>query len=165
MSSETDAGRRPAEKLRLFEICCGLLLYLAVLIGLGEIVARVFFHTTYDFVIDLSVWITVWSMLLIGGPLLAENGHVSIDFLRAKLRGKPRLALEVFNASATLLYGGAVTIGGALLVRQLYLRDAVFPRYFPIPKWLVELCVPLGMVLFTIYAAIELIRIVRRHYR
>lgn len=162
MSSENTVLNQTRRGWRVFETICGLLLYVAVVVSLGEIVGRIFFHITYDFVIDLSVWITVWAMLLIGGPLLAENGHVSIDFIRAKLWGKPRLVLELINTSATLLYGGAVTIGGALLVRQLYLRGSVFPRYFPIPKWFVELCVPIGMALFTLFAAWEFIKIIRR---
>jgi TRAP-type C4-dicarboxylate transport system permease small subunit len=40
----------------------------------------------------------------------------------------------------------------------------VFPRQIPIPMWLVELCVPIGMGIFTIYAAIELIKAVRTRW-
>ncbi len=148
--------------LKLFEILCGLLLCLAVAVSLGEIVSRVLFHTTYDFIIDLSVWLTVWAMLLISGPLLAENGHVSIDFVMSKLKGRPRVLLELFNIGATLVYGAAVTWGGTLLVKRLYFRGAVFPRYFPIPKWLIELCVPLGMALFTLFAVIIFFRTLKR---
>lgn len=145
-----------------FEIFCGLLLCLAVAVSLGEIVGRVFFSTTYDFVIDLSVWLTVWAMLLIGGPLLLENGHVSIDFVLGKLSGRSRVVLELVNTGATLVYGAAITWGGILLVKQLYLRQAVFPRYFPIPKWIVELCVPVGMALFTLFALLQFIHTLKR---
>ena len=152
----------PGKTIKWFEIFCGLLLCLAVAVSLGEIVGRVFFSTTYDFIIDLSVWLTVWAMLLISGPLLVENGHVSIDFILNKLKGRSRVLLELFNVAATLVYGTAITWGGTLLVRQLYLREAVFPRYFPIPKWLVELCVPVGMALFTIFALIKFVHTLKR---
>ena len=148
---------------RHYEAFCGVLLLLAVAISLGEIVGRVVFSTTYDFIIDLSVWITIWAMLLMGGPLLAERGHVSIDFFHSKLRGKSRTGLELFNALATLIYGIAVTVGGVLIVKQLYLRAATFPRYFAIPKWIVELCIPIGMGIFTFFAIIEVWRILRRN--
>ena len=147
---------------RRYEAFCGILLLLAVAISLGEIVGRVVFSTTYDFIIDLSVWITIWAMLLMGGPLLAENGHVSIDFFRSRLQGKSRMSLEIFNALTTLIYGVTVTIGGILIVKQLYLRSAVFPRYFAIPKWIVELCIPLGMGIFTLFGIVEFIRILRQ---
>ncbi len=158
-----DKGGRERKVYRMLEIFCGTLLFIAVGISLGEIVGRVVFHTTYDFVIDLPVWITVWAMLLIGGPLIAENGHVSIDFMVNRLQGKAKLLLELFNMAATVIYGIAVTIGGFALVRMLYLREAVFPKYIPIPKWIVELCIPLGMGIFTIVSIIEFFKIMKRH--
>lgn len=148
---------------RGLEVFCGILLFTAVGISLGEIVGRVVFHTTYDFIIDLPVWITVWAMLLIGGPLIAENGHVSIDFVVNRLRGRSKFLVELFNMTAIVIYGFAVTFGGFALVRKLYLREAVFPKFIPIPKWIVELCIPLGMGIFTIIGIIEFFKIIRKH--
>lgn len=156
-------GGRESAFYRMIEIFCGILLFIAVGISLGEIVGRVIFHTTYDFVIDLPVWITVWAVLLISGPLIAENGHVSVDFMVNKLRGKPRLFLELFNMTVTVIYGFAITIGGIALIRMLLIRNTVFPKYFPIPKWIVEFCIPLGMALFTIVGIIEFFKIIKRH--
>ena len=131
---------------------------------MGEIVARVFFHTTYDFVIDFSVWLAVWAVLLLGGPLLAEGGHVSVEFVREKLRGKSRLFLEAFNSLCTLTYGAVIALGGVLLVRSLYVKKAVCPRYFAIPMWVVELCVPIAMLIFTLYAVVEFYKVLRRKW-
>lgn len=156
-------GGRESAFYRMIEIFCGILLFIAVGISLGEIVGRVIFHTTYDFVIDLPVWITVWAVLLISGPLIAENGHVSVDFMVNKLRGKPRLFLELFNMTVTVIYGFAITIGGIALIRMLLIRNTVFPKYFPIPKWIVEFCIPLSMALFTIVGIIEFFKIIKRH--
>ena len=153
---------RLSNPVKLLEIFCGFLLCLAVLISLGEIIGRVFFSTTYDFVIDLSVWLTVWAMLLISGPLYAENGHVSIDFILNKLDGPARFLLELFNVTATLIYAVAVTWGGITLVYKLYERTAVFPRYFPIPKWIVEICIPAGMAIFTLFAIIRFYKTLRQ---
>jgi TRAP-type C4-dicarboxylate transport system permease small subunit len=157
-------GKNPIDKAyRWLEIFCAFLLIIAVLISLGEIIGRVFFHMTYDFVIDLPVWLTVWAMLLISGPLIAENGHVSIDLVVTRLRGKAKLLVELFNISATIIYGAAVSFGGIALVRMLYERQTVFPKYFPIPKWIVELCIPLGMVIFTLVGIIEFYNIIKRY--
>ena len=154
-----DKQGREYKIYRTLEIFCGFLLFAAVGISLGEIVGRVVFHTTYDFIIDLPVWITIWAMLLAGGPLVAENGHVSIDFMVNRLKGKKRLWVELFNITATALYGLSVTIGGIALVRMLYLRQAVFPKFIPIPKWIVELCIPLGMGIFTVISIIRFFKI------
>jgi TRAP-type C4-dicarboxylate transport system permease small subunit len=157
-------GTNPIDKAyRWLEKFCAFLLIIAVLISLGEIIGRVFFHMTYDFVIDLPVWLTVWAMLLISGPLIAENGHVSIDLVVTKLRGRAKLLVELFNISATIIYGAVVSFGGFALIRMLYERQTVFPKYFPIPKWIVELCIPLGMVIFTLVGIIEFYNIIKRY--
>ena len=147
-----------------YELFCGLLLLLAVTISILEIVARVFFRTSFDFVIDLSVWLTIWSLLFMAGPLLAENGHVSIDFIRERLDGKLRLAVEVFIALSSLSFGGLIAWGGILFVKRLYTSGGVFPRYFPIPMWIVEICVPIGMLIFTGFALVCLVRVLRHKW-
>ena len=152
MSAET---KRSESIKRSYEVFCGLLLFVATGISMLEIVVRVGFHTTYDFVIDFSVWLTVWSMLLLAGPLLLEQGHVSIDFMLEKLHGKPRLVVSAFNGLCTLAYGAAITVGGLFFTRSLYAKNLVFPRYFAIPMWIVELCVPIGMGIFTVIAIVQ----------
>ncbi len=145
---------------KVFERCCGVLLLLAVLISFSEIIMRVFFHVSYDIVIDLSVWITVWASLLIGGPILLENGHISVDMIRNKLSGKIRLCVEIINTSACLMFGVVLLVGGIQFVFHLYKKNAVFPRYIPVPMWIVELCVPIGMLLFTVFSVVLMIKVI-----
>lgn len=147
---------------RAWEVICGLLLFVAVTVNMAEIVLRVGFRLSYDLLFDLPVWITIWSLLLITGLLLPEGGHISIDFIRVKLRGRPRWLLEIFLALATLAYGIFITWGGVLFLQGLYARKSVFPRSIPVPTWLVELCVPIGMFIFSVFGLITLVQAVRR---
>lgn len=147
-----------------FEKFCGYLLLLAVLISLFEIFLRIFFHKSYDFIIDLSVWLTIWSLILITGPLLSEGGHVSIDLIREKLRGKLRLLVESFNTLSILSFGVTLGLASIIYVHQLYALQLVYPRYVAIPMWLVQLCMPLSMIIFSIYAAILFIQTIRRKW-
>jgi len=149
---------------KIYELGCGLLLFLAVTISLAEIVGRVVFKVSYDLFFDFSVWITVWSLLLITGLLLPEGGHISIDFLRNKVSGKLRWMLEVALALITLAYGAFITWGGIVFLQQLYARKSIFPRYIAIPMWIVELCVPIGMAIFTIFAVIGLLKAARKSW-
>jgi TRAP-type C4-dicarboxylate transport system permease small subunit len=149
---------------RIFEAFCGLLLFLAVTISMAEIVSRVVFKTSIDLLFDFSVWITVWAFLLIAGPLLPEGGHISIDFIRIKFSGRFRRLLEICLALITLAYGALITWGGIQFLHQLYIRKSIFPRFVPIPKWIVQLCVPIGMLIFTIYAVICLVRAIREKW-
>jgi TRAP-type C4-dicarboxylate transport system permease small subunit len=148
----------------LYEGFCGLLLFLAVTISMSEIIARVVFKTSIDLLFDFSVWITVWALLLIAGPLLPEGGHISIDFIRIKFNGRFRKLLEVCLALITLAYGALITWGAIQFLQQLYVRKAIFPRYIAIPKCIVELCVPVGMFIFTVYAVIGLVKAVREKW-
>jgi TRAP-type C4-dicarboxylate transport system permease small subunit len=147
-----------------FENFCGLLLFFAVTISFAEIVARVAFKTSIDLFFDFSVWITVWACLLIGGLLVSGGGHISIDFMRKQLHGRVRQVLEVILGLITLAYVTLITVGSIIFIQQLYQRQSIFPRYFPIHKWIVELCVPIGMFVFTVYAFVEIVKSIKKKW-
>jgi TRAP-type C4-dicarboxylate transport system permease small subunit len=157
-----DEQRPKKGLLRKYEMFCGLFVFLAILVSMGEIILRVFFNTSYDFIIQASVWLTVWGLLLIGGPVLAEGGHVSINFIRNSLTGRPQWILDVFNTGTTLLYSIAVTVGGVMLVVELIQTGSVFPLYLPIPMWTVQIIVPISMAIFTYFAWVRFYRTLRR---
>jgi TRAP-type C4-dicarboxylate transport system permease small subunit len=146
------------------ELFCGGLLFLAVTLNMAEIVVRVIFRQSLDLLFDLPVWVTVWSMLLITGFLLPEGAHVSIDFMKEKLKGGARQALEVLLALISLVYGAFLTWSGILFLTYLYQKKSVFPRSIPVPAWIVQLCVPLGMFIFTIFALAALVKTVRKRW-
>ena len=162
---ETNAEKKTTFNIKhTYETFCGVLLFVAVTISMAEIVARVIFETSIDLFFDFSVWITAWALMLIAGPILPEGGHISIDFLRVKFSGGYRRALEIGLAIITLAYGALISWAGIMFVVQLYQRKSIFPRYVAIPKWIVELCVPIGMVIFAVFAVLELIKSVRKRW-
>ncbi len=146
----------------VYDSICGSLLAGAVIVNLLEVGLRLVFHVSYDFLIDFSIWLTIWAVLLISGPVLADGEHVSVDFLRNYLKGLPRLVIDTFNVFMTAIYAVAVCISGILLVHQLFIQGAVYPRYIPIPKWLVQLSVPIGMGIFSIFAIYEFYQVLRK---
>lgn len=146
------------------EITCGFILFIAVTISMAEIVTRVVFKMSFDLFFDFPVWLTVWALLLITGFLLPEGGHVSIDFIRIQFTGWIRWLLEIGIALITLAYGVLITWGSIQFLQQLYQRGSIFPRYLPVPKWIVELCVPIGMGIFTLFALTELIKAFRKKW-
>lgn len=90
--------------------------------------------------------------MLLGGVILPEGQHISIDFVRDALHGKPRKILEIANALLTLVFAVVVGWGGVMYVMHLYNVNAKFTRSIPIPRWIVELCVPIGMTIFAVAA-------------
>ncbi len=162
---EQPEAQKPTARIKkYYEGFCGLLLFVAVSISFAEIITRVVFKTSIDLFFDFSVWITAWAFMLIAGPILPEGVHISIDFLRNKFSGGPRRMLEICLALITLIYGALITWAGILFVQQLYQRQSVFPRYFAIPKWIVELCVPIGMLIFTVYAVMGAVKAIRKRW-
>ncbi|MEW5723222.1 MAG: TRAP transporter small permease, partial [Thermodesulfobacteriota bacterium] len=130
---------------RYYQDFCGLLLFLAVTLSMAEIVCRVLFGISYDLFFSFTVWITLFALLLITGLMLPEGGHVSIDFIRLKLRGQARRVLEAILALLTLAFSSLITYSAVLFLQQLHRRGSAFPLQIYVPMWLVELCVPLGM--------------------
>lgn len=151
----------PLIKKRYF-CFCGLLLFVGVCISIIEIIMRLFFHLSYDFMTDLSVWFPAWATLLSAGPLLIENDHISIDFFRQRMWGATRLTVELFNGLCAVAFGVGFTWGGIVMIQAYYVRHSVYPRYFPIPTWLVQLCVPIGMGVFSLCALIILGKAMKR---
>jgi TRAP-type C4-dicarboxylate transport system permease small subunit len=145
-----------------YQLFCSCLLGLSVSLLIAVIILRETVGISYDFVIDIIVWLTVWATFLLSGPLYGEGGHVAIKFVLEKLSGKSRSAVEFFNALCTLTYVGITTIGGILLIHTLYSQHQVYPRYIAIPMWAVQICVPIGLGVFSIYALAELYKIAQR---
>ena len=84
--------------------------------------------------------------------------------MRKQLHGRVRQVLEVILGLITLAYGTLITVGSIIFIQQLYQRQSIFPRYFAIHKWIVELCVPIGMFVFTVYAFVEIVKSIKKKW-
>ena len=89
-------------------------LFVAITINFLEIVVRVVFESSIDLMFDLPAWLTTWSMLLIAGFIHLENGHLSIEALSSKVKGKTKKILGVVNNLLTILFAGTITYAGIL---------------------------------------------------
>lgn len=150
---------------RFYYAFFGFVLLAGVSICVLEIIMRTLFNVSYDFMISLSVWLTIWATLMTAGPLLKESGHISIDFIRFNLKGKPRLLVEMFNWTWNMLFGVFTTWGSTVLVYGFYTKHTIYPRYFAIPAWIVQLCVPIGMAIFSIYSVLGIVNVIREARR
>ena len=142
----------------------GLVFFLGVLINFTEIICRTVFHFSLDIMYDLPVWLTIWAVMMLAGPILLEGEHVSVDMVRDAVHGKPRKFIEIVNCLATIAFGVVVTWGGIIFISQCWRFNMKIIRCVPVPRWLVEMCIPLGMAVFTVYALIQLGRVLRTNY-
>lgn len=145
-----------------FQLACAYVLGLSACLMIAGIILREAFGISFDFISDFTVWLAVWAMFLIFGPLLGEHAHIAIGFLIEKVQGKTRLAIEFFNALCTLIYAVAMAYGAVVSLHFLFTRGVVYPRYIPVPMWIVQLCVPIGFLIFTAYAVGEIYKVFKK---
>lgn len=144
--------------IKLWVILWSFVFFIGVFVNFIEIVLRFFFSYSWDLLYDIPVWCTVWATLLISGPILLSGEHVSIDALTTLIKGPFKKVISLFNAVIVLFFGIIFTYGGYLFVMQLYNFNTAYTRSISIPSWIIEACVPLGLFIFTLCAAIDLIR-------
>lgn len=86
---------------------------------------------------------------------------MSVGFIHEKLRGKVRRLVYGFNLLSVIAYGVLISWGGVVMTQKYYVKEVVYARYFPSPVYIVELCVPVGMIIFTIYSILAFYKFVR----
>jgi TRAP-type C4-dicarboxylate transport system permease small subunit len=145
-----------------YKLFCAYLLGLSAALLMAVILLREVAGISYDFLTDIVIWLLVWSVLLMAGPLYAEKGHVAVDLVLERVHGRLRQTIELFNAVCTLIFVAATAYAGVLMIQILYSQGAVFPRYISIPMWIVQISVPIGFTLFTLYAAADVYQTIRR---
>ena len=142
----------------------GIVFFIGVGINFAEIVCRSVFHFSLDLMYDIPIWLTIWSVMMLAGPILPDGDHVSVDMVRDHLFGLPRKICEVINCLATIAFGAVITWGGVVFTSQCYTFNMNIIRCVSVPRWLVECCVPIGMFLFMIFAVYQLATVLRTNY-
>ena len=142
----------------------GIVFFIGVGINFAEIICRSVFHFSIDLMYDIPIWLTIWSVMMLAGPILPDGDHVSVDMVRDHLHGFPRKVCEIINCLATIAFGAVITWGGVVFTSQCYEFNMNIIRCISVPRWLVESCVPIGMFLFTIFAVYQLVTVVRTNY-
>ena len=51
----------------------GLVFFLGVLINFAEIICRTVFHFSIDLMYDLPIWLTIWAVMMLAGPILLDG--------------------------------------------------------------------------------------------
>ncbi|GAI50965.1 unnamed protein product, partial [marine sediment metagenome] len=92
-------------------------------------------------------------VFLIGPVLILEDGHISVTFLRDKLKGLIRIIVDRLNTIPLIVFSSLLFWGGVEYV--LYTKSAQVTRtlgvwYFP--YWIIGMIVPVGMFFAIVFA-------------
>ena len=102
--------------------------------------------------------------MMVAGPILPDGDHVSVDMLRNALPGPARKACDIISCFATIAFGVGISWSGFIFISQCIEFNMNIVRCVPVPRWLVESCVGLGMAMFTVFAVYRLWVVVRGKY-
>lgn len=142
----------------------GIIFFIGVLINFSEIICRATFNFSIDLMYDIPIWLTIWAVMMLSGPILPDGEHVSVDMFREQLSGTPRKAVELFNALCCIAFGVVITWGGIVFTLQCYQFNMNIIRCISVPRWIVESCVPIGMGMFTFFAIVHFINVLKTNY-
>lgn len=152
-------------KLKLFWLrFWGIIFFIGVTINFAEIICREFLNFSVDLMYDLPIWFTIWPVMMLAGPILPDGDHVSVGMIRDKLTGFPRKLCDLANCIMCIIFGAIVSTAGVLMISQYYDYNMMIIRSIPMPRWIVEMCIPLGMIMFTFFACVQLLIILRTKY-
>ncbi len=139
----------------------GLVFFAGICINFAEIICRTLFHFSIDLMYDLPVWLTIWAVMMVAGPILPDGDHVSVDMLRNALPRPARKVCDVISGLATVVFGVVISWSGFIFISQCLEFNMNIIRCVSVPRWLVESCVGLGMAMFTVFAVYRLWGVVR----
>lgn len=139
-------------------ITAGLMMLAGLALILIEIVIRTLFSATLYITEEYTSYLMVGITFLALSFTLKERGHIRMVFLHASLKGKARIALDIYAFTAGMVlcavitlttfnffWDSVVTQSRSMQISQTYLA---IPQFF----------MPLGAFMLTLQFAAELVR-------
>ena len=139
------------------------LVLLMALVTVYDVLARYFFHSGSAFLQELE-W-HFFSILFLGGAAhtLRHDGHVRVDFLRARLPAYSRYLIDLIGHLFFLLPFCVLLIYTSLeFVSLSFTHQETSPDAGGIPyRWLIKAVIPLGFFLLSVQGVAAALRCLR----
>ena len=118
-------------------------------------------RTSQDYLCDITVWLVVWSFMLLLGPALRDGQHVHVGAVFTRLKPRVQRGIMLVNMLCTLCFALLAVVGGVPHVHALISTHQVYARVIRVPMWVAHICVPVGGAILLVYAALEVWRAVK----
>ena len=109
-----------------------------------DVVMRYFFSRPSIWVVQTCEYALLWMVFLATTWLLREGGHVSVDILLARLKGKPKSILSMIMYSIGGLACLILTIFATQYTYQSIVEHITDVRAVTVPKYMVFIIIPIG---------------------
>lgn len=142
---------------RFFDKILNLLFYLS-----GSIVAfiaisvcynvfmRYFFKSPPLWVVQATEYSLLWIVFLSASFLLREKGHISIDIMYSRLKGKKKEVVDFAIYLICVFFMGIFTFFSLMYFLECLSSNVTDVRTYTVKKWVLFLVVPLGAFFLTI---------------
>ncbi len=124
-----------------------------------SVISRYIFSFTFEWAEELSRFLFVWSVFLGSALIMGENGHLAVEFLPNKLKGKVAgLFVELFIKICSYIFIFILLTQGFKMTRMMMFQTS---PGMGIPMGIIYSVIPLSsflMILYTIQDSIAFIR-------
>lgn len=152
---------RPLERYidpveRLADKCAGGLIIFLMLLVVSDVTYRFVIRKSIAGAYSLSEIIMVGICFLAMAYTQREKGHVAVDFVLLRLKGKSRQRLEVLSLSLSLVISVLLFYRASLEAQLAVKINLVTAGIVEWPAWPLKIVVALGFFLLSVRIAIQL---------
>jgi len=126
-----------------------------------EVIARRFFISPTIWAAELSQMCLIWGTLIASPWCLRERRHIRITAVIERLSHSARLVADVIAMLAVAIFAAVVLVYGWDIFYDSFERGRTTGSMLNLPRWIVELAVPVGAAMLLIQALIEALRALR----
>lgn len=147
-------------------IIAGICIALMALLILAQIVGR-WFGTIIPSTEDFSGFLLAAASFLALAYTLRSGGHIRVSLLVSHLHGRRRFVAELITLVTGLVLALYTAWWTSFLVIESYEFDEVSSGYIPVPLWIPQIPMALGLSILAIALLDELVLLLRReppHY-
>ncbi|MCF8480534.1 MAG: TRAP transporter small permease [Rhodospirillum sp.] len=136
-------------------------LYLGVGVMLGwEVGGRYLFNAPTIWAEELSRLFLVWGTLLGASWLIKGGRHIRITMVLEHLGEGPRRVLEILSLLFVIAFAVGLIVYGSPIALDSLERGRTTGSMIDLPIGLVQISVPIGGLLMTLQAGVEILRLV-----
>ncbi|MBQ6663404.1 MAG: TRAP transporter small permease [Firmicutes bacterium] len=130
-------------------------LSISTLCAFAAVVLRYGFRISFDEMDEICRYTIMSGAYLCAGPLLRSNGHVSLDVLSNRLKGKAKAIHRIICSVVAIVIAAMLVKWGIDLV-QMMLKSGLRSASMLFPMWAVYSVVPIGMALLILFALLDI---------
>ena len=140
------------------EIISYTFLAIAAVLACFEVFSRYFFSSSHAWVEEMVKLLIIYAVFVSAGLTLMKGGHIGMDFLLVKFKGKSKevmhLIINVLTFSVSVLF----LYGGGLVFKNYLERGVTSPTEIELPMAMNFLPIPIGFALLLIYCTVSIVK-------